>query len=484
MNTRGAVILDRDQIFKKIGYEPHPKQILFHESTARFKTPASGRRFGKSKMSAAEAMSHRKYNLFMPDVRGWIVAPKYKTGEYEFRYLWEFAKNIGVLHHRDTRKAYNVRTGEMFIQFPWGARVDVMSAQHKDSLVGEGLHFAIMSEAAKQDRSTFEKYVAPALTDYKGWAAFPSTPEGFNWYFNLFNLGLRDENGNIIEGADPEYESWNFPSWDNPYIFPGGFDDPEVQRLLQRYTKSGQEDVFWQEFGASFRSAVGLIYPEWDDDIHIIDNYVFRPEWANYLAFDFGFTNPFVCLDIQVDPSDNIYIWRERYVSKMPVHQHAREIMARPNPEGYHIDGAFGDYADPGAIEVISELIMQVYADPDSKDWARGVAEVKRFLLGEDGLPHLFVNRTLCPNTIDEFQNYRMKENAREDQNDAEKARQFKDHALDALRYFIMQLYVLGAGRYSLEDVVAVGYGDRADSRGFFTRGSESAFTLNAGSKW
>jgi hypothetical protein len=430
-------------------------------------------------MAAAEAMSNKKYNLFMPGVRGWVVAPKYKLGEYEFRYIWEFARKLGVLGHRDTRKAYNVRTGEMFIQFPWGSRIDVMSAQHRDSLVGEGLHFAIMSEAAKQDKVVFDKYIRPSLADFKGWAAFPSTPEGFNWYYKHFNLGLRDKNGMPVAGADPHFESWNLPSWENPHVYPGGRDDPEI-KLLENTLP---EDVFWQEIGASFRSTVGLIYPEWDDDLHIIDEYEYNPDWRNYLAVDWGFTNPFVALDIQVDPSDNLYVWRERYIPRVPVHQHAYEINARDNPEGYSIDGVFADYADPGACEVFSSLVQTVYADKESKDWARGVAEVKRFLKGEDGRPHIFVFRDLCPNTIEEFPNYRMKPQNQENLNRAEQASAFKDHALDAIRYLVMHLYVLGAGRYSLSDVLEMV--PSADEAGIFTRQGDSVFSLGgSGIRW
>ena len=39
--------IDKFKYFNLIGYQPHPKQLLFHCSPARFKIPICGRRFGK-----------------------------------------------------------------------------------------------------------------------------------------------------------------------------------------------------------------------------------------------------------------------------------------------------------------------------------------------------------------------------------------------------------------------------------------------------
>src|SRR5690606_29556640 len=108
------------------------------------------------------------------------------------------------------------------------------------TLVGEGLDGAIMSEAAKHRADTWERFIRPALADKRGWADFPTTPEGHNWYYDLYMLGLNDQ--------FPQYESWRFPSWDNPAIYPGGRQDEEI--ILLEQTTS--EEWFLQEIGADF----------------------------------------------------------------------------------------------------------------------------------------------------------------------------------------------------------------------------------------
>ena len=432
--------VSKEALWKKVEYSPHPKQALFHNSPARFKVPVCGRRFGKSRMAAAELLP----GMFEKDARYWIVGPTYDLAEKEFRYLWEdIVINLGLGPHLK-RKAYNVRTGEMYMEMPWNTRVDVKSADHPDGLVGEGLDGLIVSEAAKQRSVVWEKYLRPALADRRGWAIFPSTPEGFNWYYDLYRRGIDDDH--------PDWESWNFPSWENPYVYPLGEEDPEI--LSQ---KRGEDDPwFWQEIGADFRSFVGKIYTEWKDDIHILNRYVYNPDWPNYLWFDFGFTNPFVALDVQISPSDEIYIWREHYLSGKAPFEHAQHLNARPQPDGYKITCGFGDSADPGAIESLSRSVCATYGNPDAKDITRGIQEVKKFLAtykdeNDVEKSHLYVHKA-CENTIFEFQNYRMK-STRSDENPKEDPKKWADHAMDAVRYGVMHLYVLGA-RYHLADVM------------------------------
>lgn len=474
MGKQPEVDIDRSALWAKVGYTPHTKQELFHYSLARFKVPSCGRRFGKSKMAAMEALPE----LFRPGTLGWIVGPTYTLGAKEFDYVWEAIVLDMRLGPHLKAKAYNVATGSMYIEMPWGSRLEVKSADHPDGLVGEGLDYVIVSEAAKQRPVVWDKFLRPALADKapRSWAAFPSTPEGHNWYYELFLRGQKTS-----PTYSDQYESWNFPSWENHYVYPRGFDDPEIQDQL----RSPDDPWFWQEIGADFRSFVGKIYTEWRDEDNILADYAYHPEWRNYMAFDFGFANPFAALDVQIDPEDNIYIWREYYEREKPIHVHAKILAERMNPPGYGIACGFGDYADPGAIETLSMMLCPVWADKDSKDWNRGVQEVKKFLRDKAGKPHLYVHKS-CHNTVWEFQNYRMKQQ-RAEENVADAPKKWADHSMDAIRYLVMHLYVLGA-RYHLSDVYTpgpVGNGGPVPQEppvptgapGYFTR-EDSVFTL------
>lgn len=438
----GATVgVSKERLFEVIGYEPHPEQRLYHDSTARFKCAVCGRRFGKSTMAARDL----EPELFLPNRRFWIVGPTYDLGEKEFRVIWDDLM-IGqkLLDDRRTKWSYNVKQGSMYIEFPWRTRVEVKSAAHPEKLVGDGLHGVIMSEAAKHSWDTFNKYIRPALADYQGWATFPTTPEGYNWVYDLWR------NGQDPKQKD-EVESWSFPSWKNPYVYPGGYDDPEIQ-LLKR---TMAPDEFEQEIAANFSAFVGKIYGEFNE-VEYVNDWVFKPEWPNYITFDWGYVHPLAGIEFQVSPDDRVYIWREHYESYKTIDEHVRVIKDRPNPEGYHLDLAFGDAASPENASYVSSNLVPCWALPEAKqDWYQGIQCVKRFLKKRpDGLPGLLVDRK-CANTIKEFNTYKTKENTTASETTARGAVvNLGNDAMDAIRYGLMHLFELGCGQYALSDAM------------------------------
>jgi len=72
-----TLAVDKYKYFEKIGYKPHSRQLLFHESRARFKIPVCGRRFGKTFMGAREV----EPLLMVPNKRVWICGATYDLGE-------------------------------------------------------------------------------------------------------------------------------------------------------------------------------------------------------------------------------------------------------------------------------------------------------------------------------------------------------------------------------------------------------------------
>lgn len=464
-----AKAVSKTAFFRRIGYEPHPEQLLYHNSAARFRLPNCGRRFGKSTMAARDL----EPKLLLPDRLYWIVGPTYDLGEKEFRYIWQDLI-VGQRLGKDGRvkKAYNKKQGNMFIEFPWGTRVEVRSADHPENLVGDALHGVIMSEAAKHKQETWEKYIRPALADYRGFADFPTTPEGFNWLYDLWMHGKDDEL--------PDYESWRFPSWANTFVYPGGVKDPEIQ-LLQ---KTMGREAFNQEIGADFGSFVGKIYPEWDANIHV-GNYKFNPAWPNYIAFDFGYTNPLAAIEFQVSPSDEIYIWREHYQSYTRVEEHCRLMRERDQPDGYHINMCFGDAADPEAVETVSLKLAPCVASPEAKvNWREGIDLVRGFLEREAGTdeyggpvyaPAFHVDIG-CKNVIREFNNYKAPQ-AVKGKNVQEIGLKQDDHALDAIRYGLVHIYKLGA-TYHLSDVMSMNTPSSLDSVGVTSSTSDNSDTF------
>ena len=428
-------------------YEPHPQQWLFHNSQARFRMPNCGRRFGKTTMAARDL----EPELFLPDRLFGIIGPTYNLGEKEFKVLWNDLI-VGQKMGRDksVQAVYNRRSGTMFIEFPWNTRVEVRSAEHPENLVGDALHGVIMSEAAKHKPETWERFIRPSLADFRGWATFPTTPEGFNWLYDLWMLGQDDE--------IPEYESWRFPSWANLHLYPTGEDDEEIKLLQKTMGKA----AFDQEIGADFGSFVGKIYPSWSVDQHV-KNIKFNPNWPNYIAFDWGYTNPLAAIEFQVSPRDEIFVWREHYRAYTTLDEHLRILKDREQPDGYHLDLCFADAADPEAVMTVNQKFAPCIALPEAKaNWRAGIDLVSGFLereIGQDEFggpidgPAFWVDFS-CVNTIKEFNNYKAPESVK-GKNVQEIGIKQDDHALDAIRYGVVHIFTLGATAH-LSDVVVL----------------------------
>jgi phage terminase large subunit len=252
-------------------------------------------------------------------------------------------------------------------------------------------------------------------------------------------------------------------------VYPGGRDDPEI-KLIQATVLPA---FFDQEIAALFNAFIGKIYDEFSEMLHV-KNFGYNPRWPNYISFDWGFTNPLAAVEFQVDPWGRVWIWREHYKANQILEAHVAELKTRQQPDGYKIDLAFGDSADPGACVYVSTHMAPCLGDPRAKlgieakgtresGWREGVDLVKSYLrprqigiADEYGTPYeepwLFISRN-CPNTIREFNNYRAPASVgRTARNVREAAQAYDDHALDAIRYGLMHVFKLGAV-YHLSDV-------------------------------
>jgi hypothetical protein len=441
-------VLDERDFYRKLGFDPHPDQLMTLSRPERFLVICAGRRWGKSLTGPHKKVL--KMFLKKPTL-GWVVAPTYDLGEKEFRVFWSILIEKMKVPVDKLKTYYNLRTKDFRITTAWGSSVEVRSAEHPDSLVGEGLDWVIMAEAAKLKQSHWEKNIRPALADKRGDAIFVSTPEGYNWFYDLWKRGQ--------SGQFPYWWSIKSPSWRNTKIFPAGADDPEIIESKETLT----EEFFLQEFGAEFTSFAGRIYSEFDEGYHVIDekDFVFHPEWENYIGIDFGWRNPFACINVQIDPSDNCYVWHEYYERNLHINQHALNLKSEIQ---WRVDRAFYDPSDPdkaGTIEQVwkdtkdyrNQNLMKVPFEAAPNDVPLGINRVKEWLklhdYDGDGVPetpHLYVVSN-CVNTIREFNTYRVKEQTEkmaEKMDPKEEPRKKDDHAMDALRYLL-------AGHFGLE---------------------------------
>lgn len=109
---------------------------------------------------------------------------------------------------------------------------------------GDGLDGVVFDEGAFMKPEIWTHVIRPALSDTGGWALFPSTPNGANWF--------KDLSDNIEHGRIEDAEAWHRPSWDNPNI--------PISEFRDALTELGPV-TFRQEYGADFVQAEGTEWP-------------------------------------------------------------------------------------------------------------------------------------------------------------------------------------------------------------------------------
>ena len=275
-------VLSKAEWFKKTKYQPHPGQLLFHNSSGRyrFRVASNGRRFGKTIMGGKEVepmalLKSRGINGG-PQL-GWICGPQYSDAEKEFKVVYDSFRALGI-DRTSLRFVNNPDNGSMHIKTSWGFELLAKSAKHPETLVGDGLDFVLMVEAGRHHRRTWGQYIRPTLSDKKGWATFTGVPEGKSEHSLLYALWQRGQDERFSN-----WHSWRLPSWTNTIIFPGGRQDPEILEAEADLTV----DEFNRQYGAMFVDKVGSVMQEWDDEIHLTHQ-VYNPDWPLYAAVDYG----------------------------------------------------------------------------------------------------------------------------------------------------------------------------------------------------
>lgn len=372
-------------LFRQVGYRPHPGQAVVHRSEARNRVIAAGRRFGKSEIGAHELdIEAVRTRLMLPylEEQGtrrefWIVGPNYTDSEKEFRKHYNAMKRVGLPFDRPGTY-YDAHSGDMQLSaFDGRYLVLGKSAAHPERLVGEGLSGVIMAEAAKQKETTWTKYIRPTLADFKGWSIFSSTPEGRNWFYDLWARGQ--------DPSDTSWRSWRMGSWRNPFVYPKGA-TPEglmmlrqainnrekITRRLKKETGLDEEiiefmmdlteETFNQEICADFSEFAGRVFKRFDEEIHVGD-FEYNPAYKTYAACDYGFTNPFVWLLIQEDRFGNVYVIDEIYESGLTIDDAARLIQRRGLAPQSIIE-FYPDPAEPGdTLALERHLLLKANGD-------------------------------------------------------------------------------------------------------------------------
>lgn len=229
-------------------FDPHPGQArLLAQAKAR-NVACAGRRFGKT-LAMIELILNRQGGALAGrdgyGRRGLPTAWYAPNDAYFSRVYQDIAHQYAPVIRKATSQPRPV------IEFRNGGRVDFWTMENPMKC-GRGNHYArvVIDEAAhaRHLKTAWEQTIVWTLADLDGDAWFISTPNGLNYFHDLYRKAL----------SDPAWVSQTAPSTDNPYLPEGWMEEQRAQM---------PELVFSQEVLAQFVTfGAGLVKPQ-----HLID---------------------------------------------------------------------------------------------------------------------------------------------------------------------------------------------------------------------
>lgn len=431
-------IIEKRKCFNRIfnyntGEKVHAKQLEFHKCKKRNRWVFGGNRSGKTECGAVEvvymARGIHPYRQNKKSTTGWVVS-------------------LSTQVQRDVAQAKVLS----YLNPSWIKKIVMLSGSAEfyengviDYILVESVQGGVSKIGFKSCDQGREKFQGTSL-DYVWFDEEP--PKDI---YDECRMRVLDKKGDIFGTMTPlkgltflydeiylnksgSKEVWcEFMEWgDNPFL-------PKTE--IDALTETLSEDELTSRRYGKFKSGSGLVYPEFDENIHVIEPFNVPSEYYDTVSIDPGLNNPLSAHFYAVDYDGNVYVIAEHFEAKKDVNYHAKKILEIASslnwPLGFN--GKLNALIDSAATQktlASEKSVVDLFFDCGincnpkvNKDMFSGINTVKRYLKNASGKPKLFIFKN-CPNLIRELKSYYWGSGDHPVKND--------DHALDELRYYLM----------------------------------------------
>lgn len=416
------------------GEKVHKKQLAFHKCKKRNRWVFGGNRSGKTECGAVEAVYMARgihpYRENKDNVFGWVVS-------------------LSTQVQRDVAQAKILH----YLEPAWIDGVTMISGKR------DSLEYGVIDQIRVKNVFGGISVIGFKSCD-QGREKFQGSSLDFVWFdeepprdiYNECKMRVIDKRGDIFGTMTPlkgltfiydeiylnstnSQEVWcEFMEWaDNPFL-----DSEEVTAISNSLSSDELES---RRYGR-FKSGVGLVYSEFDENYHVIEPFDIPREWQDLISIDPGLNNPLSAHWYAVDYDGNVYVVAEHFEAGKDVEYHSSAIKEISSSLSWHTDsnGRVEAIIDSAANQKtlaynksVTELFYEngILANPKvNKDLFSGIQRVKSYLKKDGVHPRLFIFKN-CVNLIRELKSYWWGEG------DAPK--KYDDHALDELRYYLMR---------------------------------------------
>lgn len=409
----------------------HKKQMIFHKCKKKNRWVFGGNRTGKTECGAVETVwLARGIHPFKENkpISCWVVSLSRQVQRdvaqnkilYYLRKDW--IKQIVMTSGRADSAEGGI-IDYILVKNVFGSisKIGFKSCdQGREKFQGASLDFVWFDEEPPYD---IYQECRMRIMDRRGMIFGTMTPlKGLTWIYNEIYLN---------KNKDDEIWYQQMEWADNPFL-----DKEEVMAM----TKSLSNDELESRRYGNFMQSGGLVYNEFDENIHVIEPFDVPKEWQDMISIDPGLNNPLSAHWYAEDFDGNIYVIAEHFDKGKDVAYHAKKIKEISSLLDWHTtNGKLVALIDSAANQrtlASSKSVVELFYENDilvnpkvNKDMFSGINVVKRFLKDGDGKAHLYIFKN-CVNLISELKSYWWGEGDLPIKKD--------DHCLDEMRYYLM----------------------------------------------
>jgi phage terminase large subunit-like protein len=454
-----------------LGYEPHAKQVVFHESKKSLKAFLGGNRSGKTTAGILDdliqAIPRESVPAHLLPFKKWdppfhcrIIVPDF-TSTLEgviFHKLREWAPK-GELAGGRFDKAYEKTTRKL--SFKCGSTFDFLTfEQDLDKFGGAAKHRIHYDE---EPPLNIRRESMMRLIDYGGDELFTMTPlHGMSWMYD--QIWEPWTKGNLEDGTVVLVDMD-----DNPHL-----NATTKKRALAGLTKEERD----ARKSGRFVHFAGMIYDDFSRNFHVIPEVSEVPGTARvYVGIDPGIRHMAAVVWCYLTPEDTLVQFDELALQGHTVKQVAEAIKLVNQKWGQRLpDGTIHSLRpDWYVIDPSARNIVHQTGRSDQMEFTdNGIVTI----LGQNSVTaginrvkeRLEANRLLltanCQQTIDQFRKYRWATPTRTEDDPKEKPVKTDDHLLDALRYVVASRPYANAGIQPEQSLSPLERAARMEQRG------------------
>jgi hypothetical protein len=323
-----------------------------------------------------------------------------------------------------------IRESELKVVFKNGAEIRLVGANNEEGLVGSGLKGIIFDEFADIDPYVWER-LSPSLADNNGWAWFIGTPKGHNHFYEMFikdkdfnDPKHRNRDGQTIP-IDKDFKSFQFKTLDNPTR-------PDLITWVEKERLSMSNEMFKQEFEASFENYTGRIYKEYKAHHNILVPDL-KTAWPVYIGIDTGRHTVFSF--VTIDYEDRAYVFDEIYDNDSTVAQLVDQLKQKLKFWG--IENRVHFIIDSASQVKREYNALGIYTTDSEKDVLNSIAVIR----GRFQSNKLFFDSERCTYHISEHDAYEWHQK-RGGKSDKPRPKKINDHTVNALQYVLNSSFV------------------------------------------